>query len=226
MSWPTESIVIYCSDPSSTTFFNVTPSANIRWTYSTRSIEGCGLRSHILDRFGYRVSVEVLQRDIAKSNLSLLGSCKSSLTTDCEEQRSAVECPLWLLATFGYMVFTEIMLITLSWRRCMPPRNTSSFHWSPTPVMLRSNSTFSPNFKQFWTRNNIITIEENISKIPWQIMRSSALSRPKFPLRSPVAFSHTYPPPQKKAKKKTGQTVNVLKSRYVCMYVCMNIWYV
>ncbi len=102
MSWPTESIVIYCSDPSSTTF-NVTPSANIRWTYSTRSIEGCGLRSHILDTFGYRVSVEVLERDIAKSNVWLLDSCKSSLTTDCEEQRSAVECPLWLLATFGYV---------------------------------------------------------------------------------------------------------------------------
>ncbi|CAK9195753.1 unnamed protein product [Sphagnum jensenii] len=91
MSWPTESIVIHCSEPSSTTVFNVTPSANIRWTYSTRSIEGCGLRSHILDTFGYRVSVEVLQRDIAKSDLSLLGSCKSSLATDCEEQRSAVE---------------------------------------------------------------------------------------------------------------------------------------
>jgi hypothetical protein len=175
------------------------------------------LRSHILDTFGHRVSVEVLQRDIAKSNLSLLGSCKSSLTTDSEEQRSAVECPLWLLATFGYMVFTEIMLITLPWRRCLPPRYTSSFHWSPTPVMLRYNSTFSPNFKQFWTKTNITTIEENISKIPWQIMRSSALPRPKFPFvlrwRSP-----THTPQNKQKTKKKRADVNVLKSRYVCMY--------
>jgi hypothetical protein len=50
-------------------------------------------------------------------------------------------------------------------------------------------------------------------------MRSSALSRPKFPLRSPVAFSHTYPP-KKKTNKQTGRPWIFLNPG---MYVWINI---
>jgi hypothetical protein len=66
------------------TFFNIIPSTNIQWTYSTRSIEGCGMQSPILDMFGYRASIKVIQKEIMNTKLLLLGSYESFLRIDCE----------------------------------------------------------------------------------------------------------------------------------------------